>query len=45
MLEVGGGPVNVAFYHSLNRRMRTVVVDLPETIFFGYTFYGRCFRT
>ncbi|MBS0157778.1 MAG: putative sugar O-methyltransferase [Nitrospira sp.] len=44
MLEVGGGAcVNVAFYHSLNRRMRTVVVDLPETIFFGYTFLRAVF--
>lgn len=39
MLEVGGGAcVNIAFYHSLNRRMKSIVVDLPETIFFGYTF-------
>ena len=39
MLEVGGGAcVNVAFYHSLNRGMKSVIVDLPETIFFGYSF-------
>jgi hypothetical protein len=37
MLEVGAGAcVNVAFYHSLNRRMKSIVIDLPETIFFGY---------
>lgn len=39
MLEIGAGAcVNVAFYHSLNPLMRTVVVDLPETIFVGYSF-------
>jgi hypothetical protein len=38
MLEVGAGAcVNVAFYHSLNRRMKSIIVDLPETMFFGYT--------
>lgn len=38
MLEVGGGAcVNVAFYHGLNRRMKSIVIDLPETMFFGYT--------
>lgn len=38
MLEVGAGAcVNVAFYHSLNRKMKSIVVDLPETMFFGYT--------
>ena len=44
MLEVGGGAcVNVAFYHSLNRRMQSIVVDLPETMFFGYTFLRTVF--
>ena len=44
MLEVGGGAcVNVAFYHSLNPRMKSIVVDLPETIFFGYTFLRTVF--
>ena len=39
MLEVGGGAcVNVAFFHSLNPTMRTIVVDLPETVFAGYAF-------
>jgi hypothetical protein len=39
MLEIGAGAcVNVAFYHSLNRRMKSVVVDLPETMVFGYSF-------
>ena len=38
MLEVGAGAcVNVAFYHGLNRRLKSIVVDLPETMFFGYT--------
>lgn len=44
MLEVGGGAcVNVAFYHSLNPRMKSIVVDLPETMFFGYTFLRTVF--
>lgn len=44
MLEVGGGAcVNVAFYHSLNRQMQSIVVDLPETMFFGYTFLRTVF--
>jgi len=33
----------VAFYHSLNRRMQSIVVDLPETMFFGYTFLRTVF--
>jgi hypothetical protein len=44
MLEVGGGAcVNVAFYRSLNPALRTTVVDLPETIVFGYCFLRTVF--
>ena len=39
MLEIGGGAcVNVAFHHSLNPSMQTIVVDLPEVIFAGFAF-------
>lgn len=39
MLEIGAGAcVNVAFQHSLYPGLRTVIIDLPETIFAGYTF-------
>ncbi len=44
MLEVGAGAcVNVAFYRSLNPAMHTTVVDLPETIIFGYCFLKSVF--
>jgi hypothetical protein len=37
MLEIGAGnAVHVAFRHLINRSMRTVVVDLPESMFAGY---------
>jgi hypothetical protein len=37
MLEVGAGAcVHVAYRHLLNPGMRTVIVDLPESIFAGY---------
>jgi hypothetical protein len=39
MLEVGAGAcVNVAFHHSLYPGIKSVVIDLPESIFFGYAF-------
>ena len=38
-----GACVNVAFYRSLNPAMRTTVVDLPETIIFGYCFLKSVF--
>ena len=44
MLEVGAGAcVNVAFYRSLNPALRATVVDLPETILFGYCFLKSVF--
>lgn len=44
MLEVGAGAcVNIAFYRSLNPALRTTVVDLPETIVFGYCFLKSVF--
>ncbi len=44
MLEIGAGAcVNVAFYRSLNPVMRTTVIDLPETIIFGYCFLKSVF--
>ncbi len=44
MFEVDAGAcVNVAFYRSLNRFLRTTVVDLPETIIFGYCFLKSIF--
>ncbi len=44
MLEVGAGAcVNVAFYRSLNPALRTTVIDLPETIIFGYCFLKSVF--
>ncbi len=44
MLEVGAGAcVNVAFYRSLNPAMQATVVDLPETIVFGYCFLKSVF--
>ncbi|HYA39354.1 MAG TPA: hypothetical protein VEI74_13890 [Candidatus Methylomirabilis sp.] len=37
MLEIGAGAcVHVAFRHVLNPDMRTVIIDLPETMFSGY---------
>ena len=39
LLEVGAGAgVNVAFYRSLNPSLRATVIDLPETVMFGYCF-------
>jgi hypothetical protein len=44
MMEIGGGAcVNVAFYRSLNPALRTIVVDLPETIVFGFCFLKTVF--
>ena len=44
MLEVGAGAcVNVAFYLSLNPSLRATVIDLPETILFGYCFLRSVF--
>ena len=44
MLEVGAGAcVNVAFYRSLNPSLRTTIIDLPETIMFGYCFLKSVF--
>ncbi|KXK03031.1 MAG: hypothetical protein UZ03_NOB001001714 [Nitrospira sp. OLB3] len=44
MLEVGAGAcVNVAFYRSLNPALRATVVDLPETMLFGYCFLKSVF--
>ncbi len=44
MLEVGGGAcVNVAFYHSLNPKMHSTIVDLPETVMVGYCFLKTVF--
>jgi hypothetical protein len=44
LLEVGAGAcVNVAFYRSLNPSLRATVIDLPETILFGYCFLKSVF--
>ena len=44
MLEVGAGAcVNVAFYRSLKPSLRSTVIDLPETILFGYCFLKSVF--
>ena len=44
MLEVGAGAcVNIAFYRSLKPSLRATVIDLPETILFGYCFLKSVF--